>query len=178
MNKFRQWFPYFCLAASLVQVCVIAGSGCASSRPEAEAPASWHSSGFHPTAPGAFFSDYEAAFKYIAACEGLPRDSRTILEIAADSTVERSHPEPIGTLLVIRAEYYGLSRFGIRGAQGNGRYYALQSVESQWRLVGIFHANRLRWESVGGAIQVVAHWHGSGDEGEPTVYTWKNGRFE
>jgi len=128
--------------------------------------------------PNGPFSDYEAIFKYIAARENLPQDSRTILAIAADSTVERSYPDPIGTLLVIRAEFYGRSRFGIRGAQGNGRYYAFQMVDSSWRLVGIFHATRIQWELIGDQIRVLAYWHVSADASDPTVYTWKGGRFE
>jgi hypothetical protein len=128
--------------------------------------------------PEELFADYEAIFKYIAALEALPQDRRTILGIAADSEVERSYPDPIGTLLVIRAEYYGQSRFGIRGAQGNGRYYAFQMADNRWRLVGIFHANSLRWELTGGRIRVFAHWHMSAAGGEATVYTWKDGRFE
>jgi hypothetical protein len=167
-----------CLTAILLLVCLVAGSGCASHHPPPEAPALWHSSGFHPPMPDRLFSDYEAIFKYIAAREDLPQDSRTILGIAADSTVERSYPDPIGTLLVIRAEYYGGSRFGIRGAQGNGRYYAFQMVDSGWRLVGIFHANRLRWEWIGDQIRVLAYWHVSAAGTDPAVYTWKGSRFE
>ncbi len=165
-------------ATILLLVFLIIGSGCASRGPSIEAPALWHASGFHPTVPEGLFADYEAIFKYIAEREGLPQDRQTILGIAADSEVERSYPEPIGTLLVIRAEYYGQSPFGIRGAQGNGRYYAFQMVDSRWRLVGILHANRLRWDRVGDQIRVLAYWHVGAEESDPTVYTWKGGRFE
>jgi hypothetical protein len=128
--------------------------------------------------PDRLFADYAAIFKYIAAREALSPDRRTILGIAADSDVERSYAEPIGTLLVIRAEYYGRSPFGIRGAQGNGRYYAFQMADTRWRLVGMFHANRLRWEWDGDPIRVLAYWHVSVEENRPRVYTWNGGRFE
>lgn len=128
--------------------------------------------------PDGPFTDYEAIFKYIAACENMPQDRRTILAIAADSTVERSYRDPVGALLMIRAEFYGRSRFGIRGAEGNGRYYAFQMVDGGWHLVGIFDANRLQWELIGDLIRVLAHWHMSADASDPTVYTWKGGRFE
>jgi hypothetical protein len=167
-----------CLRAILLLGSLVTWSGCASHRQPIEAPALWHASGFHPTLPDKLFADYEAIFKYIAARETLPQDGRTILGIAADSEVERSYPDPIGTLLVIRAEYYSQSRFGIRGAQGNGRYYAFQMVDGGWRLVGIFHANRLCWESIGNQIRVLAYWHVSAAGSEPTVYTWKGGHFE
>ena len=162
----------------MLLVWLVAGTGCASHRLPVDAPALWHASGFHPTVPEGLFLDYEAIFKYIAAQERLPKDTRTILGIAADSTVERTYPDPIGTLLVIRAEYYGKSRFGIRGAQGNGRYYAFQMVDNRWRLVGIFHANSVRWEFIGDQIRVFAHWHMSSAGDDATVYTWKDGRFE
>ena len=121
------------LPANLLLGCIFIASGCASRHPSVEVPALWHASAFHPTVPDKLFSDYEAIFKYIAALEHLPHNRRTILGIAADSEVERSCRDPIGTLLVIRAEYYGQSRFGIRGAQGQGRYYAFQLEGSRWR---------------------------------------------
>ena len=98
------------------RLCITGGSGCASHHSSAEV--SRQASGFHPLMPDRLFPQYQAIFKYIAACEGLPQDGQTILGLAADSAVERSQVEAVGTLLVIRAEYYGRSgrdRFGIRG---------------------------------------------------------------
>jgi hypothetical protein len=170
----------FYIPATVLLAC-LTGNGCALGRPPSEeAPARWHASGFHPTMPDRRFSDYRDIFKYIAAWEDLPQNSGTILGLAADSTVERSYLNSAGagTLLVIRAEYYGQSTFGIRGAQGNGRYYAFQLVENGWRLVGIFHANRLQWEIAGDQTRVLAHWHMSAEGDAPTVYTWQGRRFE
>jgi hypothetical protein len=114
------------LQAVVAGVVLIVGSGCATS-PHAETPVLWHSSGFHTAMPVQCFQSYEAVFQYIAKCENLRTDSQTLFALAADSTIERWHNDPTGDVAIIRAEYYGDSRFGIRGAQGNGRYYAFQT---------------------------------------------------
>jgi hypothetical protein len=83
---------------------MVTGSRCSARRPPVEAPALWHANGFHATVLEKLLSGYEAIFKYIAAREGLPQDRRTILGVAADSTAERSYPDPIGTAITFWAE--------------------------------------------------------------------------
>ena len=154
----------------------IAASGCATHR--TEAPTAWHNSGFHPEVPAKPFGSYEAAFRHIALREGLPDDRHTLFRLAADSTLERAHSPLTGDLVVVRAEYYGQSPFGIRGAQGQGRYYAFQIRDDAWKLVGIFHGNAYRYDSVGGTLRVITRWHMSAFESPEIVYTWKGELFE
>jgi hypothetical protein len=129
-------------------------------------------------APSKPFNNYEAAFNYIARQESLPDDRHTVLALAADSTLERSRSPLTGDLVVVRAEYYGQSRFGIRGAQGQGRYYAFQIRDGKWKLVGIFAGNSYRWDAVGDTLRVITRWHMSASESPETVYTWKGQLFE
>src|SRR5687767_349121 len=157
---------------------VIGSPGCAIDRRVSDSPALWQASAFHPAMPSSPFVSYEAAFKYIAECEDLPTDSHTVFGLAADSTLERSHSHLIGDLVIVRAEYYGQSRFGIRGAQGQGRYYAFQTGDDGWKLVGIFHGNSYRWDAVGNTLRVIARWHISAGESPETIYTWKGRLFE
>src|SRR5687768_13037298 len=156
----------------------ILASGCASQRAGSEEPHLSHNSGFHPTVPGKPFHRCEAAFSYIAQRESLPEDRHTLFALAADSTLERSHSHLTGDLVVVRAEYHGQSRFGIRGAQGQGRYYAFQIRDDGWKLVGIFHGNSYRWEAVGDTLRVITKWHTSASENPETVYTWNGRLFE
>lgn len=117
-------------------------------------------------------------FRFLAKREGLPQDRHSLFQIAADSELTRSYPPPIGELVVVRLDYRGESRFGIRGAQGQGRHYAFQVTGREWKLVGIFHGNRLRWEWVGDKIRGFVHWHTSAfdDPADDPAYVW-NGRF-
>jgi hypothetical protein len=135
-------------------------------------------SGSHPVTPSEPFGSYEAAFRYIAEREGLPADAHTAFMLAADSTLERSHCPLTGDLVVVRAEYFGQSRFGIRGAQGQGRYYAFQTREDGWRLVGIFDGNSYRWDAVGDTLRVITRWHMSAARSAETVYTWNGESFQ
>jgi len=163
-------------AAGLV---LIVGTGCTMS-PNVTTPVAWHASGFIPVASVQCFESYEAAFRYIAQGENLPADSRTLFRLAADSTIDRPRFEQTGDLAIIRAEYYGDSRWGIRGAHGQGRYYAFQTDGHRWRLVGILHGNGYRWQNVGDQICLVTRWHISASESTETIYTWNqnDGRFE
>lgn len=135
-----------------------------------------HEPGFidHP------FRGYEDVLRFLAGREGLPQDRSALFQIAADSHLERSYWPPIGELVVVRLDYRGDSRFGIRGAQGQGRYYAFQVDGTEWTLVGIFHANHLKWESLGGQVRVVTHWHTSAYDEFPNgpAYIWNGTYFE
>jgi hypothetical protein len=157
---------------------VISGAGCATHQTMCDSPNLWHNSGFHPAMPGKRFDSYEPAFRYIAKCEDLPSDRHTLFGLAADSTLERSHSHLTGDLVIVRAEYYGKSRFGIRGAQGQGRFYAFQTRDDGWKLVGIFRGNSYRWDAVGDTLRIITRWHMSAAESPETVYTWNGELFE
>jgi hypothetical protein len=133
---------------------------------------------YEPELLGHRFLGYGEVLNFLARREGLPQDRRALFEIAADSELERYWPPQIGELVVVRLDYRGESRFGIRGVQGQGRYYAFQVAGREWKLVGIFHGNYLRWEWIGDKIRVFVHWHGSAfdDPAEDPAYFW-NGRF-
>jgi len=124
------------------------------------------------------FLGFEEVLRFLAKREGLPQDRQALFQIAADSELTRSYPPPIGELVVCRLDYRGESRFGIRGAQGQGHYYAFRVTGPEWKLVGIFHGNRLRWEGIGDTIRVFVHWHTSAfdDPADDPAYVW-NGRF-
>jgi hypothetical protein len=164
--------------ATVIAFTVITGGGCASHRTVSDSPAQWHNSGFHPAMPSERFDRYEAAFRYIAECEGLTPNSHTLFALAADSTLDRSHSHVTGELVIVRAEYYGQSRFGIRGAQGQGRFYAFQICDDGWKLVGVFHGNSCRCDAVGDTLRIITRWHMSAAESPETVYTWKGQLFE
>ncbi len=176
-NSMRTAARQFFLAAAIG--CTVLGSGgCAAHRRAGDSPALWQASGFHPPMPRATFVSCEAAFKYIAECERLPTDRHTLFALAADSTLERSHFQLTGDLVIVRAQYYGQSRFGIRGAQGQGRYYGFQIRDDGWALVGIFHGSSYRWDAVGDTLRLITRWHMSAAESPETVYTWKGQLFE
>lgn len=124
------------------------------------------------------FLGYEEVLGFLARREGLPHDKGALFQIAADSELTRSYPPLMGELVVVRLDYRGESRFGIRGAQGQGRYYAFQVTGPEWKLVGIFHGNQLRWEEVGDKRRVFVHWHTSAfdDPADDLAYVW-NGKF-
>lgn len=165
----RSVISHFVLAATIG--CSLL-SGCASRRSGSEAPDLWRNSGL-PSKP---FDGYEAAFGYIARRESLPDDRHTLFALAADSTLEPSHSSFTGDIVLVRAQYYARSRFGIRGAQGQGRYYAFQIRDGGWKLVGIFHGNSYRWDAVGDTLRMITRWHMSASESPEIVYTW-NGQF-
>jgi len=157
---------------------VILFAGCATRLSPLDARVSAEDSNYDPGLLKHRFSGYEEVLRFLAVREGLPQDRHSLFEIAADSELERSYPSQIGELVVVRLDYRGESRFGIRGAQGQGRYYAFRVMDGAWQLVGIFHASSLRWEFVGDAIRVFAHWHTSAfdDPADDSAFIW-NGRF-
>jgi hypothetical protein len=167
------------LVSTLVIGCILFdATGCTRHRIRNESPAAWQNSGFHPTIPSQPFCGYEEAFKYIAACEGLPTDHQTLFSLAADSTLERSWFLKTGEFLIVKAEYYGQWKYGIRGAQGQGRYYVFQILGNKLRLAGILHGNTCRWSESEGTLQIITRWHVSASESPETVYTWNGQLFE
>jgi hypothetical protein len=155
-------------------------AGCATGLSPLDARAGAANSNYDPGLLKHHFSGYEEVLKFLAVREGLQQDRYSLFEIAADSELERSYPPSIGELVVVRLDYRGESRFGIRGAQGQGRYYAFQVMRGRWQLVGIFHGNRLRWELIGDKVRVFPHWHtaASDDPADDAAYIWNGNFFE
>lgn len=153
-------------------------AGCTTHPLHGQTPACWHASKCRPMVPAQPFGSYEAVFDYIAKCEKLSRDERTLSGLAADSTVERYHFDRTGDLSIVRAEYYGDSQFGIRGAQGQGRYYVFQTHGHRCRLVCILDGNGYRWDNVGDKVRIITWWHISAAESPETVYSWNGQIFE
>lgn len=167
------------LFLTVVSSCwVIAFTGCASRVSPLDARARAANADYNPQLLIHRFSGFGEVIKFLAVHEGLPHDERSLFEIAADSELQRSFPPEIGALAVVRLDYRGESKFGIRGAQGQGRYYAFRVADGFWQLVGIFHGSSLRWEFVGGTIRVFPHWHTSAfdDPVDDLAFIW-NGRF-
>jgi hypothetical protein len=162
-----------------VLICaLIGGAGCAIHQQPGDSPWLWQDSGFHPSRPGKPFESYEAAFRYIARWEQLPSDRHTLFLLAADSTLERTHWALTGDVMIVRAEYYGQSQFGIRGVRGQGRFYVFQTGGDGWRLVGICHGDSYRWEAVGDMLRIITTTHFSVNVSDETIYTWKGQLFE
>ena len=160
--------------------CAMLFVGCASRPSPLDARACATNADYDPHLLSRSFSGYGEVLKFLAVREGLPQDRRSLFAIAADSELQRSFPSAIGELVVVRLDYRGESRFGIRGAQGQGRYYAFRVMDGAWQLVGIFHASSLRWEFVGETIRVFAHWHASAfdDPADDPALIWNGSFFE
>jgi hypothetical protein len=155
-------------------------TGCVANRSSPAALGFSAQQSYDPKALEHGFPGYEAVLAFIARREGLPHDRHALFEIAADSELKRHYPAAVGELVVVRPDYRGGGRYpyGVRGAQGQGRYYAFRVTNLEWTLVGIFHGNQLRWELIGDTIRVFAHWHTSAfdDPADDLSYVW-NGRF-
>jgi len=160
--------------------CAILFAGCASRPRPSDAGARAAYADFDPSLLSQSFSGYEEVLKFLAVREGLPHDRHSLFEIAADSELERNFPSQIGELVLVRLDYRGESRFGIRGAQGQGRDYAFKVTNESWQLVGIFHGNYLRWEFIGDTVRAFPHWHTSAfdDPADDPAFIWNGWFFE
>lgn len=128
--------------------------------------------------PGPSFSDYRQLFSWIAKCEGLPTDARTIFDLAAESKLDYFQDEKFGKICIIEVNYYGDGQFNqIRGAQGNGRYYVIKSTERGFDLVGILEGNSYSWDNVGERRRLITTWHMSISENEGMTYDWNGKTF-
>lgn len=164
--------------AIVCSCCVMWFAGCASHPSSADAHSSSTNSDGDRDLLLRSFPSYREALKFLAVREGLPADSHSLSMIEADSEVERFFPATIGELAVVRMDYRGDSQFGIRGAQGQGSFYAFRVKDGVWQLVGFFQASTLRWDFTGSTVRVFAHWHISAfdDPADDFVFIW-NGRF-
>lgn len=167
-----------CILATALGCTVICSAGCTTDRSVSDSPSLWQKNGFYAPISDSLFVSTEAAFKYIAQREGLATDRQTLFTLAADSTLERSHSPATGYWVIVYPEYFGQSQFGIRGAQGQGRYYAYQTRDTGWKLVGIFEGNGYRWDVADNKLRIITRWHISASESPETIYTWNGKIFE
>ncbi len=134
--------------------------------------------GLNPNLPIKFAS-YCDVYGFIAECEGIPTNADALLKLAAESKMEITPIENVGTIQIIEANYYGDVFNEIRGAQLNGRYYVLRKHKSDFALVGILEGNLYRWENVGKSVKLKTHWHvglGNGED-DWQSYEWNGQTF-
>lgn len=122
------------------------------------------------------FPNYQEAFRYIAKAEGLPDDPETALKLAVDSGNERMRltEQPESWVLICAAQYYdeNLHSFTLRGAQGNGRYYALRPTTRGVELIAIMEGNMLDGHWTNGRLHVRTCWHMSASVSGCFEYEW------
>lgn len=124
------------------------------------------------------FKNYREAYAYVAHCEGLPTDADTLLKLAAESKMEITPVENLGTFHIIEASYYADGLDQIRGAQGNGRFYVLRENKGNFDLAGILEGNAYRWNNTDNHAALQTHWHvGGGDNDDWTDYSWNGQSF-
>jgi len=129
------------------------------------------------------FRSYREAFKFIAQSEGLPTDSKTLLQLAADSKVVVHHFDGIPALYIVEANYYAGGIYNqIRGVQLNGRYYVLRSLardfagignlDRGFELIGVLQGNTYRWDNTDDRLRLITTWHVSAPDNKGSVYDW------
>ena len=141
-------------------------------------PVGFAAKGLNPDLPIKFASYYDV-YGFIAECEGIPTNADALLKLAAESKMEITPIENVGTIQIIEANYYGDVFNEIRGAQLNGRYYVLRKHKRDFALVGILAGNIYRWENVGKRVKLKTHWHGGLGNGEDDwqSYEWNGQTF-
>ena len=125
------------------------------------------------------FETYQEVFSFIGKHELSSIESDKLFILAVDSKIDRFSITDIGDLFIVESNFYGSSKYNqVRGAQLNGRYYVLRSIESKFELIGILNGNGYRWNNVGKKREIISSWHVSAFESSETTYTWNGNRFE
>ena len=135
------------------------------------------------------FTNYQAAFRFIAQHERLPTDAGTLFRLAADSEIRVWHFDDMPPLYVVTARYYAGGIYDqIRGAQDNGRYYVLRTfardfsgvgnTDRCFELVGIAEGNIYTWQSINRRLRLITRWHMSAAESTTSAYDWDGTSFQ
>jgi len=136
------------------------------------------------------FAGYRELYAFIAQNSGggLPTDANTLFKLAADSKTEiiTLSDEKMPYVYLIESHYYNGGIYDqIRGAQGNGSYfilrplatnYAARDTDKGFELIGIADGNSCAMTNSNGKLQFVTHWHLSATESPESIYEW-NGKF-
>ena len=166
---------FFRVWSASVGCCLVLVAGCATRSIDIQTYAPNESLHYDPAFLERPFNGYENVLKFVAKNEGLPQSRAALFELAADTEVERLS---FGNITLVRPDYFAGAIGGIRGAQGQGNYFAFQVSSNRWTWVGSFQASSLRWSESNGKPRVYPHWHGSATDDlslDPS-YTW-NGKF-
>ena len=128
-----------------------------------------------------YFKDYQAIFAYIADREGVDTDPNTIIELAADSSIEYDR-ESKDLRIIITANYINKKESKgvneIRGASGNGCFYIFESKRNGYNLIGILEGNGYKKISREGQEQYSTSWHMSAFEYGETIYQFNGKVFK
>lgn len=138
------------------------------------------------------FAGYREFYTFVAQhfYGGMPTDADTLFKLAADSTTEivTLSDEKIPYVYLVTSHYYNGGIYDqIRGAQGNGAYfilrplatdYATLNTDKGFELVGILAGNSCELTHSNGRPQFVTHWHMSAAESPESIYEWNGKVFE
>ncbi len=120
-------------------------------------------------------------------------DTDALLKMASDSTttiitVDDDKAMQDKYIYLIEPHYYDGGIFDkIRGAQGNGSYYVLRPLATNYtevdtdkgfELIGILSGNSCEFTHETGKPAFVTHWHMSAAEAPETIYEWNGNFFE
>lgn len=139
------------------------------------------------------FGGYQQLYAFIASRSygGMttnPTNAETLFKLAADSctqivTLEDSQ---MPYVYLVESHYYNGGIYDqIRGAQGNGDYYILRPLNTNYvtldtdqgfDLVGIVQGNSWKVTYPAGRARIVTRWHMSAEESPESSYEW-NGKF-
>lgn len=137
------------------------------------------------------FKSYHEFYDFAARLEGVSvTNSEVLLKFAADTSTEiitvddRAMQDQY--LYLIEPHYLNGGVYDqIRGAQGNGGYYVLRllatnftglDTDKGFELVGLLAGNSCRFTHETGKPTFITHWHMSAAESPQTIYEW-NGKF-
>ena len=138
------------------------------------------------------FTDYQAFYTFVAnrTYGGMPTDAESVFKLAADSTTEilTLEGKQLPYAYLVTSHYYNGGIYDqIRGAQGNGDYYLLRPLATDYttldtdrgfELVGIAVGNTWRLSHSNGRPRFVTTWHMSAAENPESILEWNGSVFE
>lgn len=125
------------------------------------------------------FNNYLEFLSFIATNSYLDQDLETLFTLAAESTINLISWNNNKNVHILKADYFGDSRFSkIRGAQSNGLYYIFFKESDKIVLVGIMRGNYFKQKTINGNLAFTSFWHASAFESGEHIYIWNGKIFE
>ena len=105
-----------------------------------------------------YFTDYFAAFRFLAEKSHLSSDDKSVFKLAAESSIDKFTFEKGELLLVVNLNYYKGSYSSVRSPDGNGHFYIFLTSDGLLEYIGSMEGASYTQEIVTGEFSFVTSW--------------------
>jgi hypothetical protein len=105
-----------------------------------------------------YFTDYFAAFRFLAEKSHLSSDDKSVFKLAAESSIDKFNFEDDELILVVNLNYYKGTYSSVRSPDGNGHFYIFLTSDDLLEYIGSMEGASYKQGTINGEFAFITSW--------------------